>query len=238
MNTLRVTNPHSVLAALETRKKDVVRVCLGSDSETAASDGWSAVLSSAKKNGIKLEQGTRSSGREGRTSGSYADIKAREPLHEMDVLNGGAGIYLALDSIQDPHNLGAIFRTAAFFGVRGIFLTEMRSAPLSETVYSVASGGVERVPFACVANLGPVIEKAKDKDLWVIGTSEHAKESLFDLPKDRSWLVILGNEEKGIRRGLLENCDYQVSIPPSGELGSLNVSVATGVILTALRPQN
>ncbi|MCC7440021.1 MAG: RNA methyltransferase [Bdellovibrionales bacterium] len=127
--------------------------------------------------------------------------------------------------------MGAIFRTAAFFGVKGILLTQERSAPLTGTAYDVASGGMEHVPFAIHNNLSRALDAAKDADLWILGTSEHAKESLSTLKKDRSWLVVVGNEETGIRRLTQERCDLVCSIPGSGAVTSLNVSVAAGILV-------
>ncbi len=234
---MKVNNPHSVMAALQTRKKDVIRVCTSQDT-SSGSDGWAEVVDLARKSGVKLEAGARGGAgprvEGGRTSTHFAEIRERAALSIGELFDRAPGIFLALDMIQDPHNLGAIFRTAAFFDVKGIILTENRSSPLSETVYNVASGGVEYVPFAMVANLNTAYDLAKEKDLWIVGTSEHSEESIFDLPHDRSWLVVVGNEEKGVRKNLLEKCDYQVAIPSHGQLKSLNVSIATSVILTAL----
>ena len=145
-----------------------------------------------------------------------------------------SGLWLALDQIQDPHNVGAIFRTAAFFGIRGIIVTKDRSAPLSATAYDVASGGLECVPFAQPPNLSRALKQAKDAGLWVLGTSEHATRDLSEVDRDRPWLLVLGNEEKGLRRLTSEHCDELCRITPRGEIASLNVSVAAGVLMAAL----
>jgi 23S rRNA (guanosine2251-2'-O)-methyltransferase len=145
------------------------------------------------------------------------------------------GLWLAFDQLQDPHNVGSIFRTAAFFGVRGIIMTQDRSAALTSTVYDVSSGGVEDVPFAVVPNLQRAFEVSKDHDLWILGTSEHAKQSWNTVPKDRNWLLVMGNEEKGMRRLTAETCDMVCQIPPSGNgVSSLNVSVAAGILISKL----
>lgn len=164
-------------------------------------------------------------------------MKEREET-PLDVLFAGAkssnGLWLALDSLQDPHNVGAIFRTAAFFGVRGIALTKDRSAPISATAYDVASGGIEHVPFHQSTNLNQAIAIAKEAGLWVLGTAEEAEQDVREYSLDRSWLVVLGSEEQGLRRLVREHCDEMCRLSPKGPIQSLNVSVATGVLLGAL----
>lgn len=145
-----------------------------------------------------------------------------------------AGVWLALDCLQDPQNVGAIFRTAAFFGVQGLIATRDRSAPMNAAVYDVASGGVEEVPFAQPPNLARALEVAKASGLWILGSSERAERSLADIPRDRPWLLVLGSEEHGLRRLTLEHCDDVCRIPPRGKLQSLNVSAAAAVLLAEL----
>ena len=147
-----------------------------------------------------------------------------------------SGLWLALDCLQDPHNVGAIFRTAAFFGVKGILLTKDRSAPMTGTVYDVAAGGVESVPFCLVPNLARSFDTAKKSGLWLLGTSEHEATSYVDVLPDRQWLLIIGNEEKGLRRLTLDNCDVVCGIPPQGDVTSLNASVAAAIMIARLSP--
>jgi 23S rRNA (guanosine2251-2'-O)-methyltransferase len=148
----------------------------------------------------------------------------------------GHRLWLALDQLQDPHNVGAIFRTAAFFGIAGILLTRDRSAPLNGTVYDVASGALEVVPFSHPANLSRGLEIAKSAGLWVLGASEHAEQDVSAVDRDRSWLLVLGNEERGLRRLTLDTCDETCRLTARGEIGSLNVSVAAGVLMALLSP--
>lgn len=117
------------------------------------------------------------------------------------------GLWLALDCLQDPHNVGAIFRTASFFGVKGIVMTRDRSAPLTATVYDVAAGGLEYVPFGEPTNLARAMNIAKSSGIWLLGSSEHAELDVREVSRDRSWLLILGNEELGLRRLSLDKCD-------------------------------
>lgn len=242
---LELRNPHSVLLALEHRPNAVLDVQLGAN----PSAGWDDVAMLAAKHRIPVRrvQGQlehRKKGRKesasgmGRASGNIATVKERPALtlEELfaNVDRNASGLWLALDQIQDPHNVGAIFRTAAFFGIKGIVLTKDRSAPLTATVYDVASGGVECVPFAQPPNLSRALEQAKTAGVWVLGTSEHAKHDLSQIDRNRPWLLVLGNEEKGLRRLTSEHCDELCRITPRGEISSLNVSVAAGIMMSAL----
>jgi 23S rRNA (guanosine2251-2'-O)-methyltransferase len=166
-----------------------------------------------------------------------AFVRPRPSLELEELFSSSVkrGIWLALDCLQDPHNVGAIFRAAAFFGVQGIVLTEDRSAPLSSVVYDVASGGMEAVPFSVQTNLRRSLDVAKKHDLWVLGSSEHAKQNVAQIDRDRRWLLVVGNEEKGMRRLTTEHCDELCTIPCASEVvTSLNASVATGILLSHL----
>lgn len=170
-------------------------------------------------------------------SAAEALVRERAPTDLRDLFAAAQeqpGLWLALDQIQDPHNLGALFRTAAFFGIRGVVLTRHKSAPMTSTVYDVASGGVEYVPFSLETNLRQSLDAAKEAGLWVLGTSEHATRAVWEVDRDRSWLVVLGNEEAGLRRLTTETCDELCSIPGQGGIGSLNVSVAAGILMATL----
>jgi 23S rRNA (guanosine2251-2'-O)-methyltransferase len=226
---LFIKNPHSILAALKDRPKDVLEVNLPRDKKD---DVWDQIAALAERHRIRASTAPSS----GRDSGGKSDFKrggspqkgndpkfgGRESAHgalikpkppgSLENLFSGIdentrGVWLALDSLQDPQNLGAIFRSAAFFGIKGIVLTTERSAPMSATVYDIAAGGVEAIPHVPVINLQRAFEKAKDAGLWILGTSEHAKESIKQIKNDRAWLLVMGNEEKGIRRLTEESCD-------------------------------
>jgi 23S rRNA (guanosine2251-2'-O)-methyltransferase len=202
------------------------------------------VAAQAEEWGTPVVEGERADPRrrerEGGRAGPEASVKERAPvtfeaLYARRGGEAGPGLWLALDSLQDPHNVGSIFRSAAFFGVRGIVMTSDRAAPLSAVVYDVASGGVEAVPFAVETNLRRALQAAKDAGLWILGSSEHATKAIEDVPRDRPWLLVLGNEEYGLRRLTLETCDEVCQIPPKGDaVTSLNVSVAAGILIATL----
>ena len=236
-------NPHSVLAVLETRPQDIIEIRLPPGDPGGA---WQRVQSMAQNMGIRIvppeeiqrdRKARRHKPEPGRRGGSTEAVVKEcpeTPLDELFAATGETGLWLALDTVQDPQNLGAIFRTAAFFGIRGILLTKDRSAPMSSTAYDVASGGVEYVPFFIQTNLSRALDIAKESGLWVLGASEHADTSLDQIQPDRRWLLVLGNEERGLRRLTLEKCDTVCQIAPAGKITSLNVSVAAGILIQKL----
>ena len=248
MSQITVKNPHSVYAILKTRPQDIIRLTLPSNIERSGEDAWVQVLELAKAKKIKISHAPhdpdsrreRKANDGGRASIAECLVKAREPVSAEELFSDakekreGRGLWIALDCLQDPHNVGAIFRAASFFGVQGILLTQERSAPLTSTVYDVACGGVEYVPHALQVNLQQAFEIAKDSGLWILGTSEHADQSLENIESDRPWLLVLGNEEKGMRRLTTEACDVICQIKPKGHVTSLNVSVAAGILISKL----
>lgn len=239
--SLVLKNPHSVLAALKTRPDDVVDVRLPAGKPSHA---WAEVVTVAKELEIpirtSLSDETRRSNTEQkfeRTGTAQATVRERPGLLIEELFANAAtepGLWLALDCLQDPHNVGAIFRTASFFGIKGIVMTRDRSAPLTATVYDVAAGGLEYVPFGEPANMARAMNIAKDAGVWLLGSSEHAQRDVREVPRDRSWLLILGNEEHGLRRLTLDKCDQVCKLTQRGTVPSLNVSVAAGVLMAEL----
>ncbi|MFN0107434.1 MAG: 23S rRNA (guanosine(2251)-2'-O)-methyltransferase RlmB [Blastocatellia bacterium] len=140
-------------------------------------------------------------------------------------------LLVLLDGIEDPHNLGAILRTCEGAGVDGIFIPEHRAAGLNETVAKTSAGAVEYVQVARVTNLVRLIEELKERDVWIVGVEGGTETSYTKFDFNRPLALVMGSEGKGIRRLVRENCDAIVSIPMLGQLNSLNVSVATGVVL-------
>ncbi len=228
-------NPHSVLAVIEKRPQDIFEIRLSAKQGGGA---WRAVRERAEEIGVRVYFGRgERSARPDRSRGGDAEAEIREhPGCDLgELFAGPAGLYLALDTVQDPQNLGAIFRTAAFFGVCGVLLSRDRSAPMSGAVYDVASGGVEYVPFSVQTNLSRALDVAKDAGLWVLGTSEHAEKDLNAIPADRPWLLVLGNEESGMRRLTRDKCDEVCRVVPRGAIASLNVSAAAAICIHHLQ---
>lgn len=148
-------------------------------------------------------------------------------------------LLVLLDNIEDPHNLGAILRSCEAAGVDGVFIPEHRAAGITETVAKTSAGAVEYVRVARVTNLVPLIAKLKERGIWVVGVEGGMATNYTDFDLNVPLAVVLGSEGHGLRRLVKEKCDALISIPMHGKINSLNVSVATGVVLfEVLRQRN
>ena len=198
-----------------------------------------AIRFAAKKRGIKINQIPLEKFRiliQNTNAQGVAAIKPAYRFHSLDDIISEAKsssnpLILILDSIQDTHNVGAILRTAECSGVNGIIVTKHNSAPINATVVKTSAGATEHVKIAQVNNLANTIKVLKESGFWIVGSSlDNAKlytEVDFTIPI----ALIVGNEEKGIRKLTADKCDFLVKIPMAGKLQSLNVSVATGILL-------
>ncbi len=138
---------------------------------------------------------------------------------------------LILDGIEDPHNLGAIVRTAETAGVHGIIIPKRRSASVNSTVAKVSSGAVEYMKIARVTNITDAIDKLKKEGLWICGTDINTDKYYYEQDLTGSLAIVIGNEGKGISEKVKKNCDFLVKIPMMGKVTSLNASVSTGIII-------
>jgi len=141
-------------------------------------------------------------------------------------------LVLILDCVTDPHNLGAILRTADGAGVDAVIAPKDKSVGLTETVQRIAVGAADNVPFIRVTNLARTMKKLqKENGLWLIGTSDKATQTVYDMDFKGPVALVMGAEGPGLRRLTEENCDLLIGIPMAGKVDCLNVSVATGVCL-------
>ena len=146
-------------------------------------------------------------------------------------------LLLLLDSIQDPHNLGACLRSAAAAGAHAVLIPNSRAADVTPVVEKVACGATEILPLFRVSNLRREVERMQRQGIWVVGGAGGAAQSLYATDLTVPLAVIVGNEGEGIRHGLREQCDFLVQIPMADGMESLNVSVACGVMLFEARRQ-
>lgn len=144
---------------------------------------------------------------------------------------GRRPLVLVLDSIQDPGNLGAILRSAHIFGCDGVVLPKDRSARVNPTVVKASAGATEHLPIAIETNLGRALERCKEAGLWVAGAVADGGQSPDRVDLDVPLALVLGAEGKGIRPLLQKSCDLRLRIPMLGQVASLNVSVAGGILL-------
>jgi len=140
-------------------------------------------------------------------------------------------LILILDEIQDPHNVGAILRSAECCGVNGIILTKHNSATITSTVTKTSAGATEHLKICQVNNLSQTIDELKEKGFWIVGSSLENAKNYTEVDYNIPIALIVGNEEKGIRKLTASKCDFLVKIPMTGKIQSLNVSVATGILL-------
>lgn len=193
----------------------------------------------AKQNAIKLTQLTTQKFNqysEGKNAQGVIGIKSSFNYYGIDDIlieaeNYEYPLILLLDSIQDPHNLGAIIRTAECSGVNGIITTIRNSASVNDTVEKTSAGATSHMKITRVNNLIPIIEILRQNNYWIVGSKLGNSQNYTSIDYKQSIAIILGNEEKGIRPLVAKNCDFLAEIPMKGKIQSLNVSVATGVIL-------
>jgi len=143
-------------------------------------------------------------------------------------------IFLILDQLEDPNNLGAIMRTCDAFSIDGIIVPNKGNIRITDTVIKVSTGAAFYVPLCFVSNINQTIMKLKEKGVWVCGADMDGEVELKDLKYDRSLAIVIGSEGFGIRDLVRKNCDYIVSIKMTGHVNSLNASVSAAVILSHL----
>lgn len=150
--------------------------------------------------------------------------------HDVAALTENA-FYLVLDQVQDPHNLGACLRTADAVGAHGIIVTKDNAAGITPTVCKVASGAAETVPVYQVTNLARVLRWLKEQNIWIMGAAGEAEQTLYQMRLDMPLALVMGAEGSGMRHLTRQHCDFLVKIPMAGQVESLNVSVAAGVMM-------
>ncbi|MEI6306877.1 MAG: 23S rRNA (guanosine(2251)-2'-O)-methyltransferase RlmB, partial [Deltaproteobacteria bacterium] len=145
--------------------------------------------------------------------------------------SGRAGFLLVLDGIQDPHNLGALIRSAACAGCDGVIIPKDRAAGITPTVEKASAGAVETIPVSMVTNIAQTLQSLKGSGYWVYGLSEEAGHSLYNVDFQGKVVLLIGSEGEGIRPLVRKQCDAVMSIPHYGGVASLNASVAGGIAL-------
>lgn len=166
--------------------------------------------------------------------GVVAVTSAKQYSDLDDLIAAKRGIHslvVVLDRVEDPHNLGAILRTADAAGADGVVIPERRAAGVTATVAKTSAGASEHLPVAKVTNIARTLEELKSKNLWIVGLDERGAQSYGALDYRMDCAVVLGAEGKGLHDLVRKHCDFLVSIPMLGKVPSLNVSVAAGIVL-------
>ncbi|PKN57233.1 MAG: 23S rRNA (guanosine(2251)-2'-O)-methyltransferase RlmB [Deltaproteobacteria bacterium HGW-Deltaproteobacteria-14] len=197
-----------------------------------------ALVARARELGLRLEEGRgpqqreRAGGRGGAAIG--ADLRPPPPL-ELEALRPDdvdpAPLVIALDQVTDPHNLGAILRSAAAFGARAVVVPKDNSAPLNDAAVRASAGAVAYVPVIRVTNLARALRQLRDQGLWTIAADAGGDATLWDVDLTAPTAVVLGAEGRGLRPGVKKACDLVAALPLTGAVRSLNVSVTAGVAL-------
>ena len=166
--------------------------------------------------------------------GAVAVTSAKKYCDVDDLLanrRGGYALLVVLDGVEDPHNLGAILRTADAAGADGVVIPERRAAGVTGTVAKASAGASEHLPVAKVTNISRTLEQLKAQNVWTIGLDERAPQSYDSIDYKMDCALVLGAEGKGVHDLVRKHCDFLVSIPMLGKVSSLNVSVAAAVVL-------
>ncbi len=187
----------------------------------------------------KLDQLTSGASHQGIAAvGACAEYVSIDDILDVSEKKGTAPFIIICDEIEDPHNLGAIIRTAEAAGADGIIIPKRRSASLNATVYKTSAGAASWLPVARVANLASAIDELKEKGVWIYGT-DASGESYDGVDLRGSMALVIGSEGFGMGRLIKEKCDFLLRLPMNGKITSLNASVAAGIFMyEAVRQRN
>ena len=231
---------HAVEAALRSQPQNVLQVFM----QQARNDNRiKKIIDIAKNSGVSLQLISNEKLKEKcpkvRHQGVLAEVRRsdKQTVTLDSILEKDELLLLILDEVQDPHNIGACLRTADATGVDAVIVSKNRSPALTPVMRNVASGAAETVPYIMVSNLARSLEKIKQSNVWLLGSSGDCKQSIYDTSSSQRLALVMGSEGKGMRRLTREACDELISIPMQGSVESLNISVATAVCLFEIRRQ-
>jgi len=235
---------HAVAALLAQRPASIKKLLLASGAKNAQLDGLVektvaagiAVQTVPRAELDALAPGARHQGVIAVARAASSERNERTLPEFLAALSEPA-LLLVLDGVQDPHNLGACLRTADAAGVHALIMPRDRAAGITPVVRKVACGAVESMPVFTVTNLARTLRVLRDAGIWIYGASGDAGEGLFSSDLQGPVALVLGSEGKGLRRLTREHCDHLLAIPMAGQVESLNVSVAAGVLLFEARRQ-
>lgn len=237
MSTETLIGIHSVEAALSHDPENLVELYIESGQTNPR---IKELLDKARDLGIKphardREALDRMTGG-GRHQGVVGKYRTPPALNENDLADiiekaGGNGLFLILDGVTDPHNLGACLRSAEAAGVNAVIVTKDKAVGITPTVRRASAGAADRVPFVAVTNLARTMRALRDAGVWLTGLAGDGETSLYQIDLKGSVGIVMGSEGEGMRRLTREACDHLARIPMRGSIDSLNVSVATGVAL-------
>jgi 23S rRNA (guanosine2251-2'-O)-methyltransferase len=237
MKSSKLFGLHSVQAALDYSPKKIYKAWVDSGRQdkrlTQAVDDLLALgIEPEKADRKRLDRLADGSNHQG----IVIEVEMPGELSESDLKTAvenlsETALFLVLDNVQDPHNLGACLRTADATGVHGVIITKDNATGITPTVCKVASGAAETVPVYRVTNLSRTLRWLKGEGLWILGAAGETAQTVYKTDFTVPMALVVGAEGKGLRRLTKEQCDVLVSVPMLGQVDSLNLSVATGVLL-------
>jgi 23S rRNA (guanosine2251-2'-O)-methyltransferase len=236
MSTDVVFGIHAVSALMTRAPQDILEVFIVKDRDDQR---MQPLIQQARSHGISIQFCQRKVLDDKTAGGQHQGIVARARLQDAGNEQDLAAILAAtdtpllliLDGVTDPHNLGAILRSADAAGVHAVIVPKDRSVKLTSVVRKVACGAAEAVPFIAVTNLARTIRELKDAGIWVLGAAGETEQTIYQATMTGPLAIAMGAEGDGLRRLTKELCDGLVKIPMFGLVSSLNVSVATGICL-------
>jgi 23S rRNA (guanosine2251-2'-O)-methyltransferase len=235
--TVVVYGLHAVRVLLERHPERVRQLWLQQGREDARLAGIRALATERRiRIGSRTTAELAGMAGEGVHQGIVAEVERPPPQTEDDLddlvqIAGPEVLLLVLDGVQDPHNLGACLRCADAAGVSAVVAPRDRAASLTPVVRKVAAGAAETVPFIQVTNLSRTLRRLKELGIWIVGAEGEAGKDLYEADLKGPLAIVVGAEGTGMRRLTRESCDFTVRLPMRGVVESLNVSVATGILL-------
>ncbi len=229
---------HAIQSVLDWEPKRILAVWIDKNRQDARMSGLQEVLKkhditftlTDKSNLDRLSKGSNH-------QGVLAELQVAKMLNENDLMSvfdnasKKPPLFLVLDQVKDPHNFGACLRSADAAGVDGVIIAKDNSVGFTSTVLKTSSGALDFIPVYQVTNLRRILRALKDKGVWIVGAAGDSDQSLFNADLSGALAIVMGSEGTGLRRLTKDACDFLVHIPMLGKVESLNVSVATGVIL-------
>ena len=239
----RLTGIHAVKEALEAQRP-IERIAIAKGRQDTRVE---EIVQLARKQGIpvrfedrgQLDRLANSKDHQGvvALAAARAAVTLQDILTQANASQGQTGLLVLLDGVEDPHNLGAIIRTALVAGAHGVVIPERRAAGLTDTVARASAGALAHLPIAKVTNLVRAMEELKEAGYWLVGLDEDGDKSYTEADYTSRVGIVLGGEGKGLHELTRKRCDFVVSLPTTGPVKSLNVSVAAGVVLFEARRQ-
>jgi 23S rRNA (guanosine2251-2'-O)-methyltransferase len=226
---------HAVSEALKSRERSFDYVAIAKD---RTDPRIQRIIDDCRQSGIavrfvpreEIDRETRT-----RTHQGVMAFTSRKKFSDLDEIldnkRGEHAFVLVLDGIEDPHNLGALMRSADGAGVDGVVIPERRAAGITGTVVKASAGASEHLSVARVVNIARTLEDLKERNVWVVGLNERGTQSYDELDYNMDVALVMGAEGKGLHDLVRKKCDLLVSIPMMGEVSSLNVSVAGGIVM-------